>query len=74
MEINPGDRIELTRDFAGKWHKGDAGTFVGMTPAENFAIFKMDDGTELLLKQPSDVRILPEQLDLFTGGERYHGN
>lgn len=72
MEINPGDRIELTRDIMTRWKKGAAGTFVKMTPA-NFASFKMDDGTELCLTNPDDVRVLPKQLDLFTGGERYHG-
>lgn len=55
MKINIGDRIQLTRDVF-RCKAGCLGRFRGLTPS-GFADILMDDGMQMGLSDPSDIRI-----------------
>ena len=59
MKIEPGDRIQLTRDVF-RCKAGSLGRFRGLLPS-GFADIVMDDGMQLGLSDPSDIRIAKYQ-------------
>lgn len=62
MNINPGDRIKLTRNIF-RCKVGDEGVFKEITP-DNFASIVMDDGYQLCLSDPDDVIVIPQGFPL----------